>query len=162
MRGISWVAEDLFASQEGLCCMEWVSYVALVDWHWNAETEILGKKPVPFPLRPPQIQRELDRRKCIKIEVIETSRRKWVASRTCVGGDAEECLFLVQCRSQAGFIIWQSAHAGLRYATKLASPTWIKQDRQCTYKSNIEAFSHNHCCHVTASSYYIFWEYVCV
>ena len=36
---------------------------------------------------------ELAGRKCIKIEVIETSSRKWVASGTCVGGDAEKNVY---------------------------------------------------------------------
>jgi len=44
MRGISWLAEILLASQEGLCCMEWVS-----EWlskeGWGESIVIRTKQP---------------------------------------------------------------------------------------------------------------------
>jgi hypothetical protein len=31
------------------------SNAAPVEWNWQGKTEVLGEKPVPVPLRPPQI-----------------------------------------------------------------------------------------------------------
>ena len=30
-------------------------YVAMVEWYWQGKTDVLGEKPVPVPLCPPQI-----------------------------------------------------------------------------------------------------------
>jgi hypothetical protein len=35
------------------------------------------------------------------------------------------------------------------------------QDRQCTYKRNTEACSHNHCCHGKINKYYLFCVCAC-
>jgi len=66
-------------------------WIDMTWWNWSTRRQICPSQAATNPT-------ELAGRKCIKIEVIETSRRKWVASGTCVGGDAEKCLFLVQRR----------------------------------------------------------------
>jgi hypothetical protein len=45
MQGVSWLAEQLFVSQEGLFSMEWVSKWMMDDWMKNISInkEIIGK-----------------------------------------------------------------------------------------------------------------------
>jgi hypothetical protein len=36
-----------------------VRHGAMVEWYWQGKTEVLGEKPVPVPLCPPKMPREL-------------------------------------------------------------------------------------------------------
>jgi hypothetical protein len=69
----------------------------LVDWHDMVKLSTRGQT-CPSATAAATNPNELAGRKCIKIEVMETSRRKRVASGTCVGGNEKKCLFLVQRR----------------------------------------------------------------
>jgi hypothetical protein len=54
---------------------------APVEWNWKGKTEVLGEKPVPMPLCPPQILHELTRFRTLASAVRGRRLTAWATAR---------------------------------------------------------------------------------
>jgi hypothetical protein len=54
-----------------------------VEWNWQGKTEVLGEKPVPVPLCPPQIPHRLTRDRTRAFAVGGRRLTAWAMARPC-------------------------------------------------------------------------------
>jgi hypothetical protein len=56
---------------------------ALVGWNWQGKTEVLGEKPVPVPLCPPQIPHRLTRDQTLASALGGQRLTAWAMAQPC-------------------------------------------------------------------------------
>jgi hypothetical protein len=84
------------------------SHGAPVEWNWQGKTEVLGEKPVPLPLCPPQIPHGLTRDRTRASAVGGRQLTAWAMALPACRRHAE--LFVKPCWKKRGIcslVTWQ-------------------------------------------------------